>query len=160
ITTLAETLRLSPIVAQLLVNRGIREPGYAERFLATPFKGLHDPALLPGMPDATERVRRAIQQGERICVYGDYDVDGLTGPAILGQALRLVGGSGDFYVPHRLDEGYGLNAEALKQVRLGGASLVITVDCGISSIEEAQEARRLGLDLIITDHHEFQPTLP
>src|SRR5262249_46029895 len=98
--------------------------------------------------------------GRRLCVYGDYDVDGVTGSAILLTGLRLMGAQVDLYVPHRLEEGYGLNREALRQIAETGASLVITVDCGIASLREADEAKRLGLELIVTDHHEYKETLP
>jgi single-stranded-DNA-specific exonuclease len=157
---LAAAVRVSPIVAQLLINRGVRDAVHAQRFLATPFKGLHEPGLLPGVSAAADRLHQAIQKGERVCVYGDYDVDGLTGTAILWQALRFLGGNADFYVPHRLDEGYGLNTDALSRIAQDGCSVVVTVDCGIASVREALDARRLGLELLITDHHEFHSTLP
>lgn len=158
---LAAGLRVSPIVAQLLLNRRIDEPEAAQRFLAAPLNGLHGPDLLPGVTRATDVLVEAVKRGERICVYGDYDADGITGTAILLEALRLCGASNvDYYVPNRLEEGYGLNAQALRQIREAGASLVITVDCGIASIAEADEARRLGMQLIITDHHEPKPALP
>jgi len=160
IDRLAGVLRLSPIVAQLLLNRGMHEADAARRFLEAPLADLHPPAALPGAVAAAERLFQAVQQGRRICVYGDYDVDGITGTAILWQALRLLEANVDFYVPHRLDEGYGLNAEALRQIAGSGASLVVTVDCGISALAEAEEARRLGLELIVTDHHEFKERLP
>src|SRR5262249_22154075 len=111
--------------------------------------------------DAAARLLTAARQGRRICVYGDYDVDGLTGTALLSQALHLAGAHHvEVYVPHRLEEGYGLNATALRQIAQGGVSLVITVDCGIATVAEADEARRLGLELIITDHHEPKERLP
>jgi single-stranded-DNA-specific exonuclease len=160
IERLGEALRLPPLVAQLLLNRGIAEPELVRRFLQTPYNGLHDPARLPGVAEAADRLHEAVRQGRRICVYGDYDVDGLTGTAILWQALRFLGAPTDFYVPHRLEEGYGLNVEALEQIARTGTSLVVTVDCGIASLAEAAEARRLGLELIITDHHEFKDRLP
>jgi single-stranded-DNA-specific exonuclease len=160
IEQLGQALRLPPIIAQLLLNRGVADPELVRRFLAMPFNGLHDPALLPGVAEAADRLHAAVRQGQRICVYGDYDVDGLTGTAILWQALRFLGAATDFYVPHRLDEGYGLNPDALGLIARSGATLVITVDCGIASLQEADEARRLGLELIITDHHEFKDRLP
>jgi single-stranded-DNA-specific exonuclease len=161
IERLAARLRLSPIVAQLLLNRGITDPEAAQRFLQAPLSGLHPPESLPGAAQAAELLIEAVQRGEHICVYGDYDADGITGTAILWQCLRLLGASAvDYYVPNRLEEGYGLNVEALRQIRATGASVVVTVDCGVSSIEEAEEARRLGLQLIITDHHEFAGRLP
>jgi single-stranded-DNA-specific exonuclease len=128
-----------------------------------PLSGLHPPERLPGVAEAAERLLSAVRNGRRVCVYGDYDVDGVTGTALLTQVLRLAGAAPtqiDFYVPHRLEEGYGLNAAALRQIADGGGSLVITVDCGIASVEEAEEAKRLGLELIITDHHEPKERLP
>jgi single-stranded-DNA-specific exonuclease len=158
---LARELRVSPVVAQLLLNRGLTDAASARRFLDAPLNGLHRPELLHGVPEAADRLWEAVRQGRRICVYGDYDVDGTAGTAILWQALRLAGSQQtDFYVPHRLEEGYGLNGEALAQIVRTGASVVVTVDCGIGSLAEADEARRLGLELIITDHHEPKERLP
>jgi single-stranded-DNA-specific exonuclease len=160
VEALARQLGLAPVVAQLLKNRGLADHEAAQRFLKAPLRGLHEPFLLPGVTEAVERILVAKERGERIWVYGDYDVDGLTGTAILWRALRLIGAPSEFYVPHRLDEGYGLNVEALTQLARQGAGLVITVDCGASSVAEAEEAHRLGLDLIITDHHELAERLP
>jgi len=160
IAALARQLRVSPIVAQVLLNRGLGEPTAARQFLASPLGDLHKPELLPGAVAAAQRLLDAVRRGQRICVYGDYDVDGITGTAILWQAIRLVGGTADYYIPHRLDEGYGLNRRALRQIAQSGAALVITVDCGISALDEAAEAQQLGLELIVTDHHEFKPQLP
>lgn len=160
IERLAAALTVSPAVAQLLLNRGLAEPAQARRFLDAPLSGLHSPEQLPGVPAAARLLHDAVLKGRRICVYGDYDVDGITGTVILYQLLRLLGASVDYYVPHRLEEGYGLNVEALQQIARNGVSLVITVDCGITSVAEAEEARRLGLELIITDHHQFQLPLP
>jgi single-stranded-DNA-specific exonuclease len=160
IDRLAAELRLSPITAQLLLNRGLIAPPDARRFLEAPLSGLHAPELLPGVSEAANRIFDAVRNGRRLCVYGDYDVDGVSGSALLIQCLRLLGAEPDFYVPHRLDEGYGLNCDALRQIAANGASLVVTVDCGIASIKEAEEAKSLGLELIITDHHEYKETLP
>jgi single-stranded-DNA-specific exonuclease len=157
---LARSLRLSPLVAQLLLNRGVAETDDARRFLDAPLSGLHSPDLLPGIPAAADRILAAIAANRRICVYGDYDVDGVTGSAVLMQGLALLGARVDLYLPHRLEQGYGLNCEALKQIADNGASMVVTVDCGIASLTEAVEARRLGLELIVTDHHEMKETLP
>lgn len=157
---LAGDLRLAPVVAQLLLNRGVHDADAARRFLQAPLTDLQPPAALPGAVAAAERLHAAIQQGKRITVYGDYDVDGVTGTAILWQALRLLNANVDFYVPHRLEEGYGLNAEALRQISRAGSAVVITVDCGISAVAEAEEARQLGIELIVTDHHEFKEQLP
>lgn len=160
IERLGAALRLPPIVAQLLLNRGLSDPEAARRFLDAPLNGLHPPDRLPGVAEAADRLLQAVRDKRRICVYGDYDVDGTTGTAILWQALHLVGGSADFYVPHRLEEGYGLNVLALQQIAATGATVVVTVDCGIAAVAEAEEARRLGLELIITDHHELKEHLP
>ncbi len=160
IQRLADALHLSPIVAQLLLNRGVGNWEDARRFLDAPMKDLHSPALLSGVPEAVERLHEAVTSGRRVCVYGDYDVDGITGTAILVQVLRLMGGQVDFYLPHRLAEGYGLNAEALRQLAADGHQVIVTVDCGISALAEADEAKSLGLELIVTDHHEFKERLP
>jgi single-stranded-DNA-specific exonuclease len=135
-------------------------PDRAREFLDAPLRGLYAPDLLPGVPEAAERILKAINQGRKICVYGDYDVDGVTGTAILLQGLRLMGAQVDLYVPNRLEEGYGLNRTALRQVAEQGSSVVVTVDCGIASLAEAEVARHLGLELIVTDHHEMKDTLP
>jgi single-stranded-DNA-specific exonuclease len=160
IASLARHLGSSPIVAQLLLNRKIADPDQARRFLAAPLSGLHEPELLPGMDQAVERLAAAVRDQRRICVYGDYDVDGVTGTAILLTCLTLLGGNVEFHVPHRLEEGYGLNCATLRMLAERGVKLVVTVDCGIASVEEAVLARRLGLELVITDHHEPKETLP
>lgn len=160
IARLARALNVSPIVAQVLLNRGLGEPRQAQHFLTAPLADLHRPEQMPGALEAAERLYQAIQAGRRICVYGDYDVDGISGTAILWQALRLLNAQVSYYVPHRLDEGYGLNHRALHLLARAGVSLVVTVDCGITAVAEAEEARRLGLELIITDHHEPKEHLP
>jgi single-stranded-DNA-specific exonuclease len=157
---LSAALGLGPTVAQLLLNRGLGDEAAARRFLDPSLNGLHPPDLLPGVPESADRILAAARAGRRICVYGDYDVDGVTGSAILLGVLKLLGANADLYVPHRLEEGYGLNPDALRQIAEGGTALVVTVDCGIASLDEAEEAKRLGLELIVTDHHEFKDTLP
>jgi single-stranded-DNA-specific exonuclease len=157
---LATQLGLSPIVAQLLQQRGLHDAGPARRFLDAPLSGLHAPVLLPGVRTAAERILTAVRERRKLCVYGDYDVDGVSGTAILLQGLRLLGAEVDHYVPHRLEEGYGLNREALRQLAARGVNLVVTVDCGIASVVEAELARQLGLELIVTDHHEYKEVLP
>jgi len=119
-----------------------------------------DPDLLPGAADAADRVHAAIQGRRKIVVYGDYDADGITGTALLLSCLKLLGADAGYYVPNRLEEGYGLNSVALQSLAERGTSLVISVDCGIASLEEAALARELGLELIVTDHHEFAASLP
>src|SRR5262249_19547690 len=121
---LATALKAPPLVAQLLLNRGLDEPAKARRFLDAPLAGLHPPDLLAGASAGAERLLNAVRQGRRICIYGDYDVDGTTGTAILWHALRLLDAPAEFYVPHRLEEGYGLNREALRQIAERGTSVV------------------------------------
>ena len=160
IARLSSSMNVSPIIAQLLLNRQIERPEEGRRFLDAPLVGLHPPDLLPGLSEACERITAAIAAKKRICIYGDYDVDGVTGTTILLGLLKRLGANVEFYVPHRLEEGYGLNIAALQQRRESGVDMVVTVDCGIASLEEAQEARKLGLELIVTDHHEMKDELP
>ncbi len=160
IAALSGGAKVSPVVAQLLLNREISEPETAKRFLDASLTQLHAPMALPGVPEAAARIWTAIQGKEKICIFGDYDADGVTGTAVLISLIERLGGSSEFYIPHRLEEGYGLNAEALQSRKANGVSLVVTVDCGITAVDEALEARRLGLDLIVTDHHEPKDTLP
>ncbi|MGE0606351.1 MAG: single-stranded-DNA-specific exonuclease RecJ [Pirellulales bacterium] len=148
------------VVAQLLLCRGIHDPAQAQRFLAARLSDLRPPEELPGALQAAELIQQAIVERRKIVVYGDYDVDGMAGTAILLKCLRLLGADPSYYVPHRMDEGYGLNREALQSLAQQGASLVVTVDCGITAVEEAQAARDLGLQLIITDHHALADRLP
>ncbi|WP_063607887.1 single-stranded-DNA-specific exonuclease RecJ [Zavarzinella formosa] len=157
---LARQLGVSPIIAQLLLNRDIGKPEAAKRFLEASLAGMHPPASLPGVPEAVERLYRAVEQKKKICVYGDYDVDGTTGTAILVGLFQQLGSPVEFYVPHRLEEGYGVNSEALTQLAESGVKVVVTVDCGIASLAEADVAKKLGLELIVTDHHEMKATLP
>ena len=158
---LGRDLRLSPVLAQLLLHRGISEGVAAQRFLEAKLSGLHDPELLPGVAEAARRLHQAIQDKRRICVYGDYDVDGITGTTLLWRCLQLAGATdAEYYVPDRLEEGYGLNEEALRKLQRSGVQLIVTVDCGITSTREAALAKEIGLELIVTDHHEFASELP
>jgi single-stranded-DNA-specific exonuclease len=162
---LAAAAKVSSVVAQLLLNREISDPIAARRFLDAPLAGLHPPTMLPGVTDAAGRIARAIVERRKICVYGDYDVDGVTGTAILLGLLNRLGADVEFHTPLRLSEGYGLNADKLKELARSGVSLVVSVDCGIASIAEAEVAREVGLELIVTDHHEMKvgldgPLLP
>ncbi len=151
---LAKAVKVCPLVAQVLINRGITEAGSASGFLRPKLTDLIDPGLMPGIAPAVERLKRATADREKITVYGDYDVDGLTGEAILWQLLTLLGADVDYYIPHRVDEGYGLNAEAVEGLAKQGSRLLVTVDCGVTAFRSAEIAARLGLDLIITDHHQ------
>lgn len=149
-----------PLIAQLLFNRGLADPTEAEAFLAGQLTQSDDPQLLTGLSETVERLQRAIRAGERIAVYGDYDTDGVTATALLVQVLAARGANVRPYIPHREDEGYGLNVEALQALKDDSVTLVITVDCGIRSVDEGEAAQALGLDLIITDHHHPGPELP
>lgn len=160
IARLERSAGVPPIVAQLLVARGMYEPAQARDFLDAKLTGLRDPALLPGVAEAAERIHAAIAAGRKITVYGDYDCDGMTGSALLLLCLKLLGAEANYYVPNRLEEGYGLSGEALKNLAERGTSLVVSVDCGIASVAEAEVAQQLGIELIITDHHEPGPELP
>ncbi|RUL89557.1 single-stranded-DNA-specific exonuclease RecJ [Tautonia sociabilis] len=162
VSWLGKEAGIPPLVAQILLNRGVDDPAKAIDYIEARRKSLHDPELLPGVAEAADRIVRAVKDGRKIVIYGDYDVDGVCGTSILWSCLRLAGArSTEYYIPHRVEEGYGLNADALKKVatELGG-SVVVTVDCGITSVREARVARELGLELIVTDHHTIGPDLP
>lgn len=187
--TLAEELRLPAMVTRLLARRGLVDGASARAFLSPAFKTLHDPHLLPNMQTAVERLARAIHNGERILLFGDYDVDGITGTAMLwhmlqaairrdcqGRVRQTGGGTGadgkaegekteqgdqvQVYIPHRVEEGYGMSREAIEKVIDAGAQLIVSIDCGVSSIEPVKAARERGIDVIVTDHHEFGAALP
>ncbi|MCA9260805.1 MAG: single-stranded-DNA-specific exonuclease RecJ, partial [Planctomycetales bacterium] len=148
------------VVAQLLVARGIDNPDDAKQFLAPKLSGLRDPSALPGLNSAADVLFSALQAKRKITIYGDYDADGMAATSILLLCFRLLGADVDFYIPHRIDEGYGLNADALLRLSQRGADVVVTVDCGVASIEEAELARDLGLTLVVTDHHQLADRLP
>jgi single-stranded-DNA-specific exonuclease len=160
IMALERSAGISAVVAQLLVCRGIHDPARARTFLDARLSDLRDPEQLPGIAEAADRVTAAIAAGRRIVVYGDYDVDGMSGTAILYLCLKMLSGQVSYYVPNRIEEGYGLHCDALTNLAEQGAQTIITVDCGASSIVEAHKARELGLELIVTDHHHFKHELP
>jgi single-stranded-DNA-specific exonuclease len=160
IAALERAAGVPAVVAQLLVCRGITDPTAARSFLDPKLTALREPETLPGCLAAAKRVHEAVAARQRIVVYGDYDVDGMTGTAILYLCLKALGAEVSYYVPHRIDEGYGLHADAVRSWGGGRAALMVTVDCGIGAVEEAKVAREVGLDLIVTDHHEPGPTLP
>src|SRR4029079_1825881 len=136
------------------------EPELADRFLKPSLEHLHDPMLLADMRIAVERILAAIARKERIAIHGDYDVDGVTSTVILRRALELLGADVMHFIPERLRDGYGLQPVAIERLHADGVALVISVDCGIRGADAARRARELGLDLIITDHHEPDTTLP
>ena len=155
-------VRFSPLpelVVQLLWSRGVRAPDEVEAFLAGVAR-VDNPFRMAGMNEAVERIRRAIRTGERIAVYGDFDADGVTATALMVQTLSALGAFVRPYIPHRVDEGYGLNNSALSELARDGQRLIITVDCGIRAVDEVAFANRLGLDVIVTDHHSVGAVLP
>jgi single-stranded-DNA-specific exonuclease len=149
-----------PALRQILFNRGISTKAEASSFLRAELPFTADPFLMKDMDIAIQRIRQALKTGELVAVYGDYDVDGVTATALLVSALRALGGSVREYIPNRFEEGYGLNNEALTSLHDEGVKLVISVDCGIRSPAEADHAKSIGLDLIITDHHEPAGEVP
>ncbi|MDY7107426.1 MAG: single-stranded-DNA-specific exonuclease RecJ [Planctomycetota bacterium] len=149
------SLHLPPLLERILLSRGLTDPRAVQHFCEPRLTDLHDPSLMPNLDLAVERLIDAVRGDRSIVIYGDYDVDGIAATSILFHVIKAVAPEADVrrYVPHRLEEGYGLNAEALKKIRAGGTDLVITVDCGVTAPAEAQLAREIGLELIITDHH-------
>ena len=160
ISFLSESLKISPLLATLLVNRGMDELHEAHKFLFGELKDLPSPFLMKDMKKAVNRIIRAMKTHESIYIYGDYDVDGVTATSNLLNFFKELGVSVGFHIPHRIREGYGLHTEALKEIQKKGGKVVITADCGISNVKEALAASELGIDLIITDHHIVPPELP
>ena len=156
----AQELGFPPFHAHLLYNRGIQTLEDAELFLNADERLLNDPTTLPDMSKAVERLKQALDDGERIAIFGDFDADGITGTALLTTALRNLGAVVTPFLPNRADEGHGLNTGAVKLMAEGGASLLITVDCGTTSVDEVDQAAELGIDTIITDHHTVLPQVP
>jgi len=160
VNKLVEQLNITPLVSTLLVNRGIVETEEARSFLFMEDATFHDPFLLPDMSIAVNRINQAIANDEPILVFGDYDADGVSSTTVLMTVLKDLGAKADFYIPNRFTEGYGPNEKAFRWAESHGYKLIITVDTGIAAINEAAIAKQLGLDLIITDHHEPGPELP
>jgi len=158
--TLAAALKIEPAVARILCQRGLSDPELAERFLKPTIEHLHDPMKLAGMREAVERIMAAVARKERIAIHGDYDVDGVTSTVILRRALEMLGGDVVHFIPERLKDGYGLLPVAIERLHAEGVALVVSVDCGIRGADAARRARELGVDLIITDHHEPDTELP
>src|SRR5438874_6500193 len=150
---LSAALGVSPIVSHLLIARGHERVDSATAFLNPSFDQRHDPALMLGMPEAVERLQFAIDNAQPILIYGDYDVDGTTGTAVLLRALRMLGATVGYHVPHRFTEGYGIQQAGLEKAVNDGYKLVVSVDCGITAHEPLHWARGNGLDIIVTDHH-------
>src|SRR5918998_6587007 len=151
--SLARVLGVSPILAALLINRGYADERAARVFLFPTYDQLHEPYSMLGMKEAVARLQRAIETREPILIYGDYDVDGTTGTAVLLRALKLLGANAGFHIPHRFTEGYGIQQAALEKAFADGYKLVVSIDCGIRAHEPLHWARNNGLDVIVTDHH-------
>ena len=153
VKSLANQLKISPIIAALLITRGYETAETAEKFLNPSFADLHEPYLLTGMEKAVKRILQAVENQEKILVWGDYDVDGTTGTVVVRKALEMLGANSGFHIPHRFTEGYGVNIPMLEKAKERGYSLIISVDCGIRSFEPIKWAKENGLDFIATDHH-------
>ncbi len=160
VVEISKAFNISPLTAIILYNRGLREDAEIRDFLARDLNAMHDPFLMKDMDKATERIHQAKRNNEKITIYGDYDVDGITSIAILYKYLEKMGIEVGYYVPDRMVEGYGVNREALDKIKSDGTSLIITVDTGITAVEEAEYAKEIGLDFIITDHHECKEKIP
>ncbi len=162
VASLERSAGVPPLVATLLAGRGVTDPAAVKSFLSGSLADLRDPDSLAGVAEAADRILAAVRAGRRIVIYGDYDADGMSATAILVGCLEAVADAAapTWYVPDRLEEGYGLNAGALERLATDGAQLVVTVDCGIASVAEAERARELGIELIVTDHHAFGERLP
>jgi oligoendopeptidase F len=152
--------KLPAVVAQLLVSRGVYQAETAKQFLDMKLADLREPLDLPGMPAATALLSEAIRTGKSIVIYGDYDCDGMTSTAILYRGMKLLGADVSYYVPNRLEEGYGLSEAALRKLAAHGKEVVVSVDCGIGNVAEAELCRELGMQLVITDHHQLGNQLP
>ena len=157
---LSDSLRINPLCAKLLINRGYVDINEARSFIQKSDSFLHNPYLLQDVRKATARIRRALENEEKITIYGDYDVDGVTSVSILYMYLRDRGADVDYYIPTREHEGYGLNIGAFHTIKDNGTKLVITVDTGITAIDEIAYAKTIGLDVVVTDHHQCRPELP
>lgn len=159
-TDLSDKINISPEISQILNNRGIDNEKDAEIFMNPSLEYLRDPFLMKDMKKATDRIKKAIENNERIYIYGDYDVDGVSSTSILYLYFKSIDFSVKYYIPNRLEEGYGVNEDAIRKIYDDGCDLIITVDCGITSVNEVEIAKELGIDVIITDHHECQSEIP
>jgi len=160
VKSLADSLNISDILARLLVERNIKTFSEAKQFFRPTLESLHDPFLMDNMEEATTRLIEALTENQLICIYGDYDVDGTCATAVLYLFLKELDANVEYYIPKRLEEGYGLSKAAIDQVKEKGTSLLITVDCGITAIEETEYANQLGMNVIICDHHQPKEEIP
>jgi len=165
---LSKELKVSPLIAQILINRGVKDKVSAESFLKPRLAHLRDPMEIPNIKKAAERLlgtkaprlRSGQAQGQKVLIFGDYDVDGVTGTSILLHTLKFLGIEADYYIPHRYGEGYSLSIEAVRKIAESGVKLIVTVDCGVSNVAEIDEANKLGIEVIVTDHHNLPKELP
>ncbi|QUH20541.1 single-stranded-DNA-specific exonuclease RecJ [Alkaliphilus sp. B6464] len=157
---LSNSLGITSTISRVLLNRGIANRDEAKKFLYSSLTQLHDPFLLKDMGKVVDRIKEAIRNNEKICIYGDYDVDGISSTSIMIKYFNSINHPVSYYIPSRMEEGYGLNKDAIEKIFINGTRLIITVDCGITSVEEVKFANSLGIDMIITDHHECQNVLP
>ncbi len=160
VDALSSALRIAAPAARILVHRGLREPAAARRFLQPSLDDLHDPLTMRDMPRAVARLREAIREGQKILLYGDYDVDGATSVVLLTKAIDLAGGAAGYYVPHRLKDGYGMRPEVVETAAAEGVKLIVSVDTGIRAAEVVRRASELAVDVIVTDHHLPETELP
>ena len=160
VQSLADSLNISEVLTKLLIIRNIKNFSQAKNFFRPSIDSLHDPFLMNGMEEATTRVIKALTENQLICVYGDYDVDGTCSTALLYLFLKELDANVEYYIPKRLTDGYGLSKLAIDTVKSKGTSLLITVDCGITAVEETEYAKYLGMDVIICDHHQPKETIP
>ena len=157
---ISNKFKISKLLAQILINKNVTKDDEIEVFLNPKRNNFYDPFLMPDMEKAVERIIKAIENKEKVLIYGDYDVDGITSTTVLKKFLEKLGMTVDYHIPNRLKEGYGLNKEAIEEIAEKGTQLMITVDCGISGVEETEYAKSKGIDVIITDHHEPGEKLP
>ncbi|MDW7675154.1 MAG: DHH family phosphoesterase, partial [Bacillota bacterium] len=157
---LQHKLKISPLIAKILVNRGLNTVEEAQLFLAGDVSSLGSPLQMTGMIRSVNKIKEVIKNKAKVLVYGDYDVDGITSTALLYELLKKLGANVGYHIPERLVEGYGLNFETIKRFGAEGYQLIITVDCGISSVDEVKLANELAIEVIITDHHEPPVELP
>ncbi|MDR2105617.1 MAG: single-stranded-DNA-specific exonuclease RecJ [Deferribacteraceae bacterium] len=157
---LSQALSIPAVIAEILIKRGMSEPELVRGFFKSSLNSTIDPFIMKDMYKGANRLAAAVKKGEHICIYGDYDVDGITAASLMLLFLKTLGVNADYYIPNRLDEGYGLNINSIKEIAQKGTKLLITVDCGISAFEEAAYAASIGIDLIITDHHQAGDNIP
>lgn len=160
VENLKQNLNLGAVFCTILASRGVSDAKDAENFLQPKWQHLHNPYLFYEMKEAISRIKRAVQNQEKIFLYGDYDVDGVTSTSLLYQCLKLLKANVEYYIPDRLKEGYGMHISSIQYLHQKNANLIITVDCGISSCKEVEEANRLGIDVVVTDHHEVDEQIP